>query len=186
MTADTRDRELNYALLEECVSWAFWNAELDRKPEAANLKEWWDQSSWSSSYSARDCGTSFCIAGYVALVSGFVQRISDSQVGQECPCGGGQNWKVNIPVGFSQLIGVVEGPPCFCGGDDYDEVWSSLGVALLGITEEEGDRLFEGGNSIDDVLSAADEICEARSLPSVNPHKFNPKVANGRMELIPK
>ena len=129
MTAPTP----NLPLLRKAVEWA--------EAEAAKplTESAWDQSVYRMSGSELDrtCGTAFCIAGYVAEITGAQWA------------GAGQS---------SWLVADDDDPPEHVS-PMYGLVFIEHRVSrLLGVTEREGEYLFDPDRTIDDLRIAAEEI----------------------------
>lgn len=130
--------ELNLPLLRECVEWA----EMEAKQGPWSH---WYQGCWAIPYEEvmshrgvtlgegqTACGTAYCIAGYAAYSQGMV-----------------------TPDGTALDISIVSAK---CPDLPY-VAFQELGAHLLGLTQDEGDRLFRGTNTIEQVREIAEGIC---------------------------
>lgn len=117
---------LNLPLLRKAVDWA--------EAETAKTEGFreWNQVAWMMN---AECGTTYCIAGYVVVQSPLfeVTTVKDGQ------------------SGWAELRRTDTGRRV---------PWSTAAAELLGLTRGEADDLFEADNSIEDVRRIAEEIAE--------------------------
>lgn len=86
------------------------------------------------------CGTSYCVAGHICADEGdsFVAYESEAETGQPVHA------DLVIPRGATEAVSI-----------------QTRAQELLGITNYEANRLFEGFNDIDDVREIAEEIANS-------------------------
>jgi hypothetical protein len=121
--SDPQPTEVNVPLLRKAIEWA--------EAEHARVDGQWYQATWRRE---SECGTSYCIGGYAAQVSGAV-------------------WSA-FPA---FLVAEPEDDPEWVTPDGYIEV-DNRARRLLGLTFNEADDLFNAGNTIVDVRKAAERI----------------------------
>ena len=163
--------KLNTLLLEDCVNWA-------TRSHLGLLEEGepgHNQGSWGERYFTKYkkymsrskklpvhkvgiseeknyCGTSFCIAGYAAQLSGnldwneYVTPDENKIAAEPTP---------SYETLITQNHGTVSVP-------ESSQNWHVAGALILGITEDEASRLFHGGNQIEQVREIATQIAESR------------------------
>ena len=112
-------------LLRKCVEWAETEAQ---KPYRERR---WEQSRWKVE---KECGTAYCIAGYVIELQGGYEWDRD-EVWGDC-------------IRSSDGLGV--------------ERVSTVANRLLGLTPEQGDALFYPGNNIQRVRHVAERIAQTQ------------------------
>lgn len=150
--------EFNIKLLREAVAWA--------EAEAAKPKQErrWNQASWAKRDIDKrwrkreatfleegaeelfrvvpvDCGTAFCVAGHICAAQRDVFVIPEWDFGYYKDRGGPALVRHVIPRGNTAAVSI------------FDRAWD-----LLGITEDEAFRLFDGSNNIKDVRRIAEKI----------------------------
>jgi hypothetical protein len=117
---------LNLPLLREVIDWA--------EAEAAKTEGFreWNQDAWMMN---TECGTTYCIAGYVVAQSPLFEptTVKDRQ----------SSWAELRRTDTGQRV-----------------PWSTAAAELLGLTRDDADDLFEADNSIEDVRRIAEEIAE--------------------------
>jgi len=157
--------ELNHALLEECVSWAYWSAQDDKTSGVT-----WNQGRWVFQ---NECGTSFCIAGYASFASGHTE-MREPPLEETCQLEDCVNCQTKPGVPALHVTGLD-----LIGWDrdasTMDEAWCEMGEKLLGLTSNEADALFDGSNSIEDVLEITEKICSSRGLPMIDVNAWQMK-----------
>lgn len=123
--------ELNVQLLEEAVAWAEEQASLDP------MLSRWRQAEWVTLDWSEDpeCGTAYCIAGYVGQLTELQYRRG--------------GWAV-APASLAHIV------PGHARGSGLHV--SRYARHALGLTERESEVLFSGGNSIEDIRRIADNI----------------------------
>ncbi len=181
--------QLNRDLLEQAVAWAKWSDTTATPAELALLGYEWNQGSWAWTASEEQsqqevCNTSFCLAGFTAMQAGVAAR---KKYCDECdvfvedcpePVDHAYCWEMKevlVDIGKIPRIrnadyideDVMEGPV-----DPDTDLWSDVGRALLGLTQNEESHLFSGSNTIDDVIDRANAICDSRGLPHINPDAY--------------
>jgi len=176
--------EVNFDLLEEAVSWAYWSSGADLKDEA-KLGYFWRQTAWAGDkefnnaveYSSKynECSSSFCISGYAAMVSGFTAKKLAPNCGRyECNDSECEHTEV-LQTTLVNADKWIEDDP------EIDSMWHRVGRDLLGLTEDEAVRLFDGDNMIEDVVDIAQGIVASRGLPELNVERWELKIENEKI-----
>ena len=130
-------RTLNVPMLRKGVDWVM------EQNELADEDREWDQESWAfldrparAAMAAQDrhdpmCCTSMCFAGYVAYITG---------------------WTFEFPNGLR-----MEGAEVARKDGRVDSI-ATIAKRELGITDEQGDSLFNASNDADDIRYIAEVI----------------------------
>lgn len=152
--------------LQQLVAWACKDAEaidkaLVKKFGAENIPGNWDQTAWGRQFRNGVCETAYCIAGQGAVQAGYVfgwtLRAKDEHGVLEY-LGDYVYPSIEVPSQKdpTKMVRVIdedrrhEAIPASLAGQEY-----------LGITYYEADRLFDGGNTISDVVFVAQAIAKA-------------------------
>ena len=182
--------KLNTMLLEECVNWAIrsYRGTLQPGEPAHNQGDWGRRfqaryrttlnrflSNWG--YHIREtnlakvqqnyCGTSYCIAGYAAQVTGNLQwpeitqeslEMGDVEVADRGHTRAHHVYEME-PQLASELVSFNNGVLDFSYRPNG---WHTGGAEILGLTEHEACELFNGSNEIGKVIRIAENIAASR------------------------
>ncbi len=131
------------------------NVELLRKTLAhieAHPQTWF-QATWAElieGAAENECGTAFCFGGWAAVLHGATITVDDAPDG---------------------VADVLVTPPPGEPANRYDPAadhWDEIDIhayarGVLGLTYEQGVKLFDGFNTLDDLRRIVSELCEGGS-----------------------
>jgi hypothetical protein len=149
--------DLNVELLDTMIDWAQrsnMNKRAEDEPE-------WEQGIWyeRDNHELKDetgCGTVCCVAGYIAEVK---QVVSLNRFSDYVP-------KLELLRSTENHLGISWDDWAYCQGmflgdaEMYGVAFVDMGAYFLGITRSEADRLFSGGNTLEDLIFIANELKE--------------------------
>jgi hypothetical protein len=168
---------LNVQLLADVVTWAVADeAHMDELRE--KYPDWgvWNQGTWATQVRNGVCQTSYCIAGQACVQVGYglvIPMIDDPESLERSGFDFAGYDEEDIKRALHEVNANSCAPKVFAGLDDkgrpkyrldYDQERSIPDAAreALGIDPAEGSALFEGNNSITDVVTMATMIAKAR------------------------
>jgi hypothetical protein len=185
--------EVNVELLKKLYEWAVASHEgleefFLKNPGYAEHR----QSAWGQAVKNGTCQTAFCLAGQVAVKNGYTFVIND-QTEWDTRRDGPENHVVKVHVNDGTMVptSLVHGlglkfvkgsGKTFAHGNGnfVSETFENavvhapeVAMEILGINESEADRLFNGGNNVDDIECIINEIFAN--------HLVNATVGSGRM-----
>lgn len=168
---------LNVQLLADVVTWAVADEKaMDELRE--KYPEWgaWNQGTWATQVRNGVCQTSYCIAGQACVQVGYglvLPQIDDPDSLEHSGFDFEGYDEEDIKRALHEVNANTCAPKVFAGLDDkgrpryrldYDQERAIPDAAreALGITSFEGSALFEGNNSITEVVTIATLIAKAR------------------------
>lgn len=102
------------------------------------------------------CNTVGCVAGWTAILAGYEPYWNRGMRGDT---------EMVTPLPGAEPIGLI---PLGTDGDRPVYEVRSLALTLLGLTDDEADVMFEGGNTIYDMWRIAERITQGAVVPPPN------------------
>lgn len=159
---------LNINLLSQIVEWAIVDHE-DMDEFVSKFGDWgsWDQTRWGKQIKNGVCQTACCIAGQVAVQSGFgfvlEKDFYESRAESDRRGGDYSVFTASVARPLIKVGTDDKGNDKFALDDDKPvQLISEIGKTRLGLTSAEADVLFDGDNDITAVVYIATEIAKAR------------------------
>ena len=113
---------------------------LRKTVEHIHLPGVWDQSTWMHTSERTECGTAGCLAGWAVELSGRYELIFE------------RHEETNDPVLYVEKVRDLD-----TGEEEFLE---TVAIRELGLTDDEGEYLFDGSNSMADILHLCSSIAE--------------------------
>lgn len=151
VTVNPSFQKLNITLLRDLVTWAYQDEEAVQSPDFAAWGHW-DQNLWAQEIRNGVCQTAYCIAGQAVVQAGFGLLLDEQY---EVEDGQPREFRASTcaPKRFAGLDD--QGREVYINDTTHERGIPAVAREVLGFTHSEGEVMFAGDNTIEQLVAMA-------------------------------